>query len=298
MSYTVIASPSDLLAISNKVFLKTQCSSPYVKISDYIFLADIFDVGDNNIAINGVMRKVLNVALGDTVTIVPYFPEIYPIKNLVVCVKSRKKLPLISAEDIRNVLIGHVPVCGQMYSCIMFQNTLTISVLSVDNIGICTNTVKLLVIADDTEISTTEPTKIFKSSINIEDLGIGGLGQEFLDVFRKVFVSRMLSEKIRKELGIDHVRGLMLYGPPGTGKTLLAREIGKILNCREPKIVNGPSLLNKYVGQSEENVRNLFADAIEDQKKGKAGLHLIICDEFDAIAVGLTYFATQKNVVS
>jgi vesicle-fusing ATPase len=52
-----------------------------------------------------------------------------------------------------------------------------------------------------------------------------------------------------------------LYGPPGTGKTLMARQIGKMLNAREPKIVNGPEILNKFVGQSEENIRKLFADA-------------------------------------
>ena len=42
------------------------------------------------------------------------------------------------------------------------------------------------------------------------------------------------------------------------GKTLIARQIGKMLNGKEPKIVNGPEVLNKYVGASEENVRNLF----------------------------------------
>jgi len=55
--------------------------------------------------------------------------------------------------------------------------------------------------------------------------------------------------------------GILLYGPPGTGKTLMARQIGKMLNAKEPKIVNGPEILNKFVGQSEENIRKLFADA-------------------------------------
>lgn len=54
---------------------------------------------------------------------------------------------------------------------------------------------------------------------------------------------------------------MMLYGPPGTGKTLMARQIGKMLNATEPKVVNGPEILNKFVGQSEENIRKLFADA-------------------------------------
>ena len=54
---------------------------------------------------------------------------------------------------------------------------------------------------------------------------------------------------------------LAVQGPPGTGKTLMARQIGKMLNAREPKVVNGPEILNKFVGQSEENIRKLFADA-------------------------------------
>ena len=57
------------------------------------------------------------------------------------------------------------------------------------------------------------------------------------------------------------VLGILLYGPPGTGKTLMARQIGKMLNAREPKIVNGPEILNKFVGASEENIRKLFAEA-------------------------------------
>lgn len=41
----------------------------------------------------------------------------------------------------------------------------------------------------------------------------------------------------------------------------MARQIGKMLNAKEPKIVNGPEILNKFVGASEENIRKLFKDA-------------------------------------
>ena len=61
--------------------------------------------------------------------------------------------------------------------------------------------------------------------------------------------------------------GMLLYGPPGTGKTLIARQIGKMLSGREPKIVNGPEILNKYVGASEENIRKLFEDAEQEQQE-------------------------------
>lgn len=67
--------------------------------------------------------------------------------------------------------------------------------------------------------------------------------------------------------GCKHVKGILLFGPPGTGKTLMARQIGKMLNAREPKIVNGPQILDKYVGESEANIRRLFADAEEEEKR-------------------------------
>lgn len=65
----------------------------------------------------------------------------------------------------------------------------------------------------------------------------------------------------------------------------MARQIGTMLNSREPKIVNGPQILDKYVGESEANVRRLFADAEEEEKRcgANSGLHIIIFDEIDAI---------------
>lgn len=47
----------------------------------------------------------------------------------------------------------------------------------------------------------------------------------------------------------------------------MARQIGNMLNAREPKIVNGPQILDKYVGESEANIRRLFADAEEEEKR-------------------------------
>jgi vesicle-fusing ATPase len=77
-----------------------------------------------------------------------------------------------------------------------------------------------------------------------------------------------------------------------------------MLNAREPKIVNGPQILDKYVGESEANIRKLFAEADEEEKRvyiyiypsyfsksipfflqlgPNSGLHIIIFDEIDAI---------------
>jgi len=126
---------------------------------------------------------------------------------------------------------------------------------------------------------------IIQPNFKFEDMGIGGLDTEFSSIFRRAFASRIFPPGLVEKLGIQHVKGILLYGPPGTGKTLIARQIGKMLNAREPKIVNGPEILNKFVGQSEENVRKLFADAEKEykEKAEESGLHIIIFDELDAI---------------
>lgn len=116
-------------------------------------------------------------------------------------------------------------------------------------------------------------------------MGIGGLDKEFNAIFRRAFASRVFPPELVEQLGCKHVKGILLYGPPGTGKTLMARQIGNMLNAREPKIVNGPQILDKYVGESEANIRRLFADAEEEEKRlgPNSGLHIIIFDEIDAI---------------
>jgi len=105
---------------------------------------------------------------------------------------------------------------------------------------------------------------LFKSDFDFEKMGIGGLGTQFQTIFRKAFASRIFPG-LMKEMGMNHVRGMLLFGPPGCGKTLIARQIGKVLNAREPKIVNGPEILDKFVGGSEEKVRALFAEAEKEQ---------------------------------
>lgn len=54
-------------------------------------------------------------------------------------------------------------------------------------------------------------------------MGIGGLDNEFNTIFRRAFASRVFPLEIIQQLGIKHVRGILLFGPPGTGKTLMAR---------------------------------------------------------------------------
>jgi vesicle-fusing ATPase len=145
--------------------------------------------------------------------------------------------------------------------------------------------------------------KLLAPNFKYDVLGIGGLNTEFMEIFRRAFATRLFPPAVIKNMGIKHVRGMLLFGPPGCGKTLIARQIGKMLNGRDPKVVNGPEILNKFVGQSEENIRNLFADAEADlQENGDAAeLHVIIFDEIDAICkqrTGSTQAGSHDTIVN
>ena len=109
--------------------------------------------------------------------------------------------------------------------------------------------------------------------------------ENFCDAVMK---NKIVTEIFIEKLEVDDYYGFEITGNRRfllgdftvTHNTLLARQMGKLLNCVGPKIIRGPELLNKYYGQSEENVRNLFREAINDKSDN---LHLIICDEFDAL---------------
>ena len=120
----------------------------------------------------------------------------------------------------------------------------------------------------------------------------------------RAFTSRNISCLASRETQDLECQGvlvldILLYGPLVTGKTLMARQIGKVVNTKEAKFVNGPEILNKYAGKSEEDLptvadpekRSIFTktfmitDNVQYKDKGDANdLHVIIFGELDAIA--------------
>ena len=105
---------------------------------------------------------------------------------------------------------------------------------------------------------------------------------------RRVWIPLSAPRSLLTDLGISPVSGLLLHGPPGCGKSLLARRLSMLLTVRPATHVSGPEILDRFVGSSEANVRALFdfppplpagCDVTED-----TALHVIVLDEFDAIA--------------
>ena len=158
--------------------------------------------------------------------------------------------------------------------------------------------VKFGFLADDTNIELSSDSsnlkitsKVMKAKaltkfgFNFNEMGVGGLDTEISNIFRRAFTTRLYPAAYLERYGIHHVKGILLYGPPGTGKTLIARTLANALNVKEFKVVNGPELFDKYVGETEKKIRDLFANAEKDQKDNgdDAGLHVIVFDEIDSL---------------
>jgi proteasome-associated ATPase len=126
--------------------------------------------------------------------------------------------------------------------------------------------------------------------VSYED--IGGLETQ-IEAIRDAVELPFLYSELFKEHQLEPPKGVLLYGPPGCGKTLIAKAVAKSLadKVRErtgrPDAhsyflnIKGPELLNKYVGETERQIRQIFQRAKE---RSEEGLPVIVFfDEMDSI---------------
>ena len=137
-------------------------------------------------------------------------------------------------------------------------------------------------ITEDTQIEMetkpVDPNK-FEGVENLIDVSyedIGGLENEVKKI-REMVEIPLKRPELFKQLGISAPKGVLLHGPPGTGKTLLAKAVANETNAHFI-VINGPEIMSKYVGGSEEQLRELFEEAEENSPS------IIFIDELDAIA--------------
>ncbi|HHZ90578.1 TPA: proteasome ATPase [Candidatus Poribacteria bacterium] len=121
---------------------------------------------------------------------------------------------------------------------------------------------------------------------------VGGLDEQIEDI-RDVIETPYLYPKEYQEFDLTPPKGILLYGPPGCGKTLVAKAIANGLAKRVREKtgkedikgyfinVKGPELLNKYVGETERKIREVFQKARE---KARSGFPVVIFfDEMDSL---------------
>ncbi|MHA2100763.1 MAG: CDC48 family AAA ATPase [Candidatus Kariarchaeaceae archaeon] len=105
---------------------------------------------------------------------------------------------------------------------------------------------------------------------------IGGLDEPIRKI-REMIELPLRHPELFERLGISPPKGVLLYGPPGTGKTLLAKAVANETSSNFITI-NGPEIISKYYGESENKIREIFDEAEENAPT------IIFIDELDSIA--------------
>ncbi|NBU31830.1 MAG: proteasome ATPase [Actinobacteria bacterium] len=135
--------------------------------------------------------------------------------------------------------------------------------------------------------------------ISYED--IGGLQSQIESIIDAVELP-FLQAKLFAEYALKAPKGILLYGPPGCGKTLIAKAVANSIAKKTKQIsgqgsgtsyfinIKGPELLNKYVGETEKQIRTIFQRARERAEAGNPVI--VFFDEMDAL------FRTRGSGVS
>ncbi|WP_336339043.1 CDC48 family AAA ATPase [Haloarcula brevis] len=142
-----------------------------------------------------------------------------------------------------------------------------------------------------------EPSALREVFVEVPDVtwdSVGGL-EDTKERLRETIQWPLEYEDVFESMDLEAAKGVLMYGPPGTGKTLLAKAVANEAQSNFIS-VKGPELLNKFVGESEKGVREVFSKARENAPT------VVFFDEIDSIATerggGTTDSGVGERVVS
>ncbi len=228
------------------------------------------DEGMNIIRMDGYLRQNTGVALGDKVIVKK--AELKEAKKVVLAPTQPMKYSPGFDQFVKKKLIGRALTRGDTIFIGVFGTSFPLMAAIVQPAGI------VLVNENTDLVLKEEPVKeagtSAVTSISYED--VGGLKEEVQRI-REMVELPIRHPELFERLGIEAPKGVLIYGPPGTGKTLLAKAVASESEANFIHIA-GPELVSKFVGESEERLRQLFKDAEENAPS------IIFMDEIDAIA--------------
>jgi len=227
------------------------------------------DKGREIIRMDGRIRRNAGVSLSEKVTVVKANEE--PARNVTLAPTSVPIRPEPRFEEFVKRKLLNCPVTVQDTVFIpILGRAIPFKVTAIKPVGtVVVQHSTILVIAEKPTGET-----IGASQVTYEE--IGGLSEPIQRI-REMVELPMRHPEIFKRLGIDPPRGLILHGPPGTGKTLLAKAVASESEANFTHI-NGPEIMSKFYGESEQKLRKIFEDAEENAPS------IIFIDELDAIA--------------
>jgi transitional endoplasmic reticulum ATPase len=236
-----------------------------------VAVATTADPGDETLSIvriDGQTRKNASVALNEFVTV-----------RKIQCreAKSVSLIPLGSkasmdrefAEFVKNRLRGMAAVPGDELSVMVLGNALLFRVQKVRP--------KACVKIVNSTVLSFLPESVSQKNVQPASYEeIGGLDEEIRRL-REIVELPLRRPEVFQKLGVDPPNGILLYGPPGCGKTLIARALANECEANFYTL-NGPEIMNKYYGETEAKLRDLFKEARDNSPS------IIFIDEIDALA--------------
>ena len=228
------------------------------------------EYGSGIIKVDGITRLNIGAGIGDKISI----KSVEAVNAEQIVLSPTEKLQ-IDEEQLHNVMITN------------FQNhvfTVHDSIQLPTQMGgkiqfIITSTKpsKPVLVTENTIFKLGSMTKAIDASIpRITYDELGGLKKEVQKI-REMVELPMRHPELFDKIGVEAPKGVLLYGPPGTGKTLLAKAVAGETNANFVSL-NGPEIMGKFYGESEERIREIFTQAEENAPS------IIFIDEIDSIA--------------
>jgi transitional endoplasmic reticulum ATPase len=284
----------DELGIKPGIVVEIEGERKTVAVADRAYPGDI---GSSIIRMDGLVRRNSKTAIGEIVSVRK--ADIKEAKKITIAPAREGIIVKANPEIFKQGLLGRAVVKGDIVSLggtrrrrttmsgnpmyddifsLLDENFMNMGLGDLKFVVVETLPKQAVVISHDTEVKFNPQAVELKEEkvleVTYED--IGGLDEELRKI-REMVELPLKHPEIFERLGIEAPKGVLLHGPPGTGKTLLAKAVA---NETEANffLINGPEIMSKFYGQSEENLRKKFDDA----EKGAPAI--IFIDEIDAIA--------------
>ena len=266
------AAPGDVIEINGK---KSSCAIVWPADEDEKFPDLIKIDGQTRKNIGGAINDIVNIKkivtkTAKSVLLMPVNDAVTVDKEFTDFVKNRLKgLPLAQGDEISVMILG---------------NSMDFKINKISPKGV-------VKIDRATALTILEETSVDRK-VRVTYEEVGGLRTE-IKAMREIVELPLRHPELFTGLGIEPHSGILLYGPPGCGKTLIAKVLASESEANMYSI-NGPEIMNKYYGETEARLRDIFKEAKDNSPS------IIFIDEIDAIAPKReeAYGDVEKRVVA
>ena len=235
------------------------------------------------IRVDGQTRKNVGASLNDIVKIRKVTSKIAKSISLTP-VNDSVTVDKEFTDFVKNRLKGLPITHGDEISVMILGNSMDFKIVKTTPKGV-------VKIDRSTSLNISTETAVDRK-VRVTYEEVGGLRHE-VKAMREIVELPLKHPELFSRLGIEPHSGILLYGPPGCGKTLLAKAMASESEANMFPI-NGPEIMNKYYGETEAKLRDIFKEAKDNSPS------IIFIDEIDAIAPKReeAYGDVEKRVVA